>query len=121
MTVFAKGAWYALEDLAATQYNVIGLDWLHDPAQAYKIAQAKGKVVQGNMDPGVLYGSKESITSAVADMVKGFGGGKQGWITNLGHGQSLVPRMLFSCTDRSNRGHAIHRPGEASLLFRANP
>jgi len=96
MTVFAKGAWYALEDLAATQYNVIGLDWLHDPAQAYKIAQAKGKVLQGNMDPGVLYGSNESITSAVADMVRGFGGGKQGWITNLGHGQNLVSRTIFS-------------------------
>ncbi|KAF2146627.1 uncharacterized protein K452DRAFT_218362 [Aplosporella prunicola CBS 121167] len=86
MTVFAKGAWYALEDLCATNYNVIGLDWLHDPAEAYKIAQANKKVLQGNADPGILYGSKESITSVVEGMVKGFGGGKQGWIANLGHG-----------------------------------
>ncbi|KAF2088195.1 uroporphyrinogen decarboxylase [Saccharata proteae CBS 121410] len=86
MTVFAKGAWYALDDLCNTNYNTIGLDWLHEPAEAYRVAQAKGKVLQGNADPGVLYGSRESITRVVENMVKGFGGGKQGWIANLGHG-----------------------------------
>ena len=86
MTVFAKGAWYALEDLCNTKYNTIGLDWLHAPAEAYKVAQAKGKILQGNADPGVLYGSRESITKVVEDMVAGFGGGKQGWIANHGHG-----------------------------------
>ncbi|KAI4644821.1 Uroporphyrinogen decarboxylase in heme biosynthesis [Alternaria viburni] len=86
MTVFAKGAWYALSDLCDTKYNTIGLDWLHAPAEAYKIAQAKDKVLQGNADPGVLYGTKESITKVVEEMVAGFGGGKQGWIANLGHG-----------------------------------
>ncbi|KAL1311654.1 hypothetical protein AAFC00_001763 [Neodothiora populina] len=86
MTVFAKGAWYALDDLCDTAYNVIGLDWLHDPKEAYAIAQAKGKVLQGNADPGVLYGGKEAITAVVQEMVDGFGGGKQGWIANLGHG-----------------------------------
>lgn len=90
MTVFAKGAWYALEDLAKTNYNVIGLDWLHDPAQAFAIAQANGKVLQGNADPGVLYGGRPAITKLVEEMVPGFGGGKQGWICNLGHG------MIFS-------------------------
>lgn len=91
MVVFAKGAWYALEDLCSSNYDVIGLDWLHDPAEAYKIAQAKGKVVQGNMDPGVLYGSKEAISDTVQHIVKGFGGGKQGWICNLGHGKYQRP------------------------------
>jgi len=86
MTVFAKGAWYALEDLCESNYNVIGLDWLQDPAAAYKVAQAKGKVLQGNADPGVLYGGRDAITSVVKEMVTGFGGGKQGWIANLGHG-----------------------------------
>ncbi|KAJ9648409.1 Uroporphyrinogen decarboxylase in heme biosynthesis [Coniosporium tulheliwenetii] len=86
MTVFAKGAWYALEDLCNTNYSVIGLDWLHDPAEAFSIAQAKGKVLQGNADPGVLYGGKEAISAVVKEMVEGFGGGKQGWIANLGHG-----------------------------------
>lgn len=89
MTVFAKGAWYALEDLCKTDYNVIGLDWLHEPAATYKLARSYGKTVQGNADPGVLYGSRESITAVVEDMVSGFGGGKQGWIANLGHGKTI--------------------------------
>lgn len=87
LVVFAKGSWYALEDLCSLKYDIVQFDWLHDPAEAYAIAQAKGKIVQGNMDPGVLYGSRASITAAVEIMVKGFGGGKQGWITNLGHGK----------------------------------
>jgi len=86
MVVFAKGAWYALQDLCESKYDVIGLDWLHDPAEAYEIARAKGKVLQGNMDPGVLYGSDDAISGTVQHIVKGFGGGKQGWICNLGHG-----------------------------------
>lgn len=91
--VFAKGAWYALEDLCKTNFDVIGLDWLHAPKDAYRIAQKYGKVVQGNADPGVLYGGHEAITRVVKEMVEGFGGGKQGWIANLGHGtfSSLEP------------------------------
>ncbi len=88
MVVFAKGAWYALDALCESGYQVVGLDWLQDAADAVKIA--KGRVVlQGNADPGVLYGSKEAITTVVEDMVAGFGGGKKGWIANLGHGMFL--------------------------------
>ncbi|KAK4954424.1 Uroporphyrinogen decarboxylase in heme biosynthesis [Elasticomyces elasticus] len=86
MVVFAKGAWYALEELCQTKYDVVGLDWLHEPKQAYAVAQKYGKVVQGNADPGVLYGGHEAITKVVEEMVSGFGGGKHGWIANLGHG-----------------------------------
>ncbi|KAI7083056.1 Uroporphyrinogen [Hortaea werneckii] len=86
MVVFAKGAWYALDDLCQTKYDVIGLDWLHEPKDAYAVAQKYGKVIQGNADPGILYGGHAAITKVVENMVKGFGGGKQGWIANLGHG-----------------------------------
>lgn len=98
MTVFAKGAWYALEELCNTNYNVIGLDWLHDPAEAYEIARAKGKTVQGNADPGVLYGGHAAMTAVVKNMVAGFGGGKQGWIANLGHGQSNPDAVVLACS-----------------------
>jgi uroporphyrinogen decarboxylase len=87
MVVFAKGAWYALDELCESGYDVVGLDWLHDPAEAMKIANGR-VVLQGNADPGILYGSREEITRLVEDMVKGFGGGKKGWITNLGHGKA---------------------------------
>ena len=85
MVVFAKGAWYALDKLCESGYDVVGLDWLHDPADAMKIANGR-VVLQGNADPGALYGGREAITKVVEGMVKGFGGGKQGWIANLGHG-----------------------------------
>lgn len=93
MTVFAKGAWYALDKLCDSGYNVVGLDWLHDPAEAF--ALARGRVtLQGNADPGVLYGDRAAITTTVEKMVKGFGGGKKGWIANLGHG--MCPSQLFA-------------------------
>ncbi|BCR84290.1 uroporphyrinogen decarboxylase HEM12 [Aspergillus chevalieri] len=85
MTVFAKGAWYALDDLCESGYNVVGLDWLHDPAEAFKIANGR-VTIQGNADPGVLYGGRPAIAEAVKAMVDGFQKGKQGWIANLGHG-----------------------------------
>lgn len=85
MVVFAKGAWYALDDLCGSGYQVVGLDWLQDPAEAVKIARGR-VVLQGNADPGVLYGGRGAITAVVEEMVYGFGGGKQGWIANLGHG-----------------------------------
>lgn len=95
MVVFAKGAWYSLEDLCQTGYDVVGLDWLHEPKQAYAVAQKYGKVLQGNADPGVLYGGHGAITRVVEEMVEGFGGGKQGWIANLGHGR-LDPYLVLS-------------------------
>lgn len=98
MTVFAKGAWYALEDLCKTSYDVVGLDWLHDPAVAYKVARTYGKTLQGNADPGVLYGGHEAITAVVKEMVAGFGGGKQGWIANLGHGMLHYIEKLCDLT-----------------------
>ncbi|KAI1006187.1 Uroporphyrinogen decarboxylase [Podosphaera aphanis] len=91
MVVFAKGAWYALDQLCDLGYQVVGLDWLQNPAGAVKIRGSRPVVFQGNADPGVLYGSRESITKVVEEMVEGFGGGKQGWIANLGHG--ITPRV----------------------------
>ena len=86
IVVFAKGAWYALEELCDSGYQVVGLDWLQDSKEAVKIG--KGRVtLQGNMDPGVLYGGREAITKAVEEMVTGFFGEKKGWIANLGHGE----------------------------------
>jgi uroporphyrinogen decarboxylase len=87
MVVFAKGAWYALDSLCDLGYQVVGLDWLQDPAEAIKVRGNRPIVFQGNADPGVLYGTKDAITKVVEKMAAGFGGGKQGWIANLGHGK----------------------------------
>ena len=91
MVVFAKGAWYALDELCESGYQVVGLDWLQDPAEAVRIARGR-VVLQGNADPGILYGGREAITTAVEEMVHGFGadkGSTKGWICNLGHGMPI--------------------------------
>ncbi|PNP41337.1 hypothetical protein TGAMA5MH_06661 [Trichoderma gamsii] len=87
MTVFPKGAWFALDSACNLGYNVVGMDWLQDPSEAVRIRGDRNIVFQGNADPGVLYGTKAAITEAVETMVKGFWSGeKKGWIANLGHG-----------------------------------
>ncbi|KAK9462520.1 Uroporphyrinogen decarboxylase [Lipomyces oligophaga] len=85
VTVFPKGAGYSLDWLADTDYDVFSLDWTVDPKEAVKTAGGR-IVLQGNLDPGVIYGSDDIISKKVEQMIKDFGGGKQGYIVNFGHG-----------------------------------
>jgi uroporphyrinogen decarboxylase len=87
MIVFPKGAWYALSEVREMGYDVVGLDWLHRPADAVAVLGDK-VAIQGNADPGVLYGSREAITATVESMFTGFSwkARRKGWICNLGHG-----------------------------------
>jgi uroporphyrinogen decarboxylase len=80
-TVFAKGAWFALEDLAELPCQVIGLDWNIPPAFAR--ARTNGKVLQGNLDPCALYADTKTIEKLTLEMIRVFGGRH---IVNLGHG-----------------------------------
>jgi len=81
-TVFAKGAWFALEDLAALPCQVIGLDWNIAPEFGKK-ATGGSKVLQGNLDPCALYADATSIEKETLAMIRAFGGRH---IVNLGHG-----------------------------------
>ncbi len=80
--LFAKDAHYILEEFAQTNCSVIGLDWTIEPSKAR--AQTPGKVLQGNLDPCVLYADKETIKKETEIMLRSFG--KQKYICNLGHG-----------------------------------
>ena len=84
MTVFAKGAWYALDDLCDSGYDCMSLDWLYDPKNAVKVVNGRRITLQGNLDPGVMYGSDKVIAKKVKTMLEGFG--KQNYIINFGHG-----------------------------------
>lgn len=85
--IFAKGAHFALPELSKTEYNVIGLDWTMNPAEARKTLAGSGKAVQGNLDPCALYGDAEAIRKEAARMFDSFkSGGSTGYIANLGHG-----------------------------------
>lgn len=116
MVVFAKGAWYALDELCDSGYQVVGLDWLQDPAEAVKIANGR-VVLQGNMDPGVLYGGKEAITADVENIVRGFGGGKHGWIANLGHGKCSYIIAINGLTNSAPRCPARRQTRGFEVLF----
>ncbi|KAJ1919342.1 Uroporphyrinogen decarboxylase in heme biosynthesis [Mycoemilia scoparia] len=97
LTVFAKGAHYALEELAVLPFDVISLDWTIDPVEARKRVQkaregveynAAGRrrpvVLQGNLDPTILFADPEIIRLRTKEMIEKFG--STGHIANLGHG-----------------------------------
>jgi len=88
MTVFAKGGHYALEKLADSGYETVGLDWTIDPVLARKVVGDK-VTLQGNFDPPALYSSTEDIDKLVKIMCDKFGTHR--WIANLGHG--IYPDM----------------------------
>lgn len=83
ITVFAKGAWFALEELAQADCNTIGLDWHINPSMARRLI-GEEKTLQGNLDPCLLYASDDKLVSQTKEMLKSFGGQKH--IANLGHG-----------------------------------
>lgn len=81
-TIFAKGAWFALEDLGELPCQIIGLDWNTTPAFA-RARVGEHKVLQGNLDPCALYADTKTIEKETLEMIRQFGGRH---IVNLGHG-----------------------------------
>ena len=86
--VFAKGAWFALEGLAATGTHGLGIDWCITPELARKFA-GKNVALQGNFDPVKLLAPIPEIKKAVREMIDAFG--TQRYIANLGHG--ILPNI----------------------------
>ncbi|MEM6377037.1 MAG: uroporphyrinogen decarboxylase [Bacteroidota bacterium] len=82
VTLFAKGAWFALEDLAQLDCNTIGVDWNTTPEYA-KSKVGNSKVLQGNMDPCQLYAPVQEIEATALSLIKRF---ESKHIVNLGHG-----------------------------------
>ncbi len=83
VTVFAKGAFFAREEMGKLNCEVIGLDWNMDIAESRKLI-GDTKTLQGNLDPCVLYGSFDEIKKQTRTMMQQFGGHRH--IANLGHG-----------------------------------
>ncbi|MCC6599896.1 MAG: uroporphyrinogen decarboxylase, partial [Crocinitomicaceae bacterium] len=83
VTLFSKGAWFSISDLAVLNCATIGLDWQMDPAWA-RAEAGESKTLQGNLDPAVLYGSTGEIISKTKEMLSLFGPYRH--IANLGHG-----------------------------------
>ncbi|XP_072023924.1 uroporphyrinogen decarboxylase-like [Amphiura filiformis] len=83
MIVFAKGAHYAIQELATLGYDVVSIDWTVEPELA-KMHVREAITLQGNLDPCALYSSNEDLITYTKNMVKHFG--TQQYIANLGHG-----------------------------------
>ena len=95
---FPKGI-HDTSKLAFLNCNALGIDWTKDIAKAK--AEAGGKVVQGNLDPCVLFASKDKIRAEVERIFAAVGTGG-GHVFNLGHG--ILPttpvenaRFLVEC------------------------
>lgn len=80
--VFSKGAFFSLKDIAGLNSNAIGIDWNMSPDFVRNII-GKDRLIQGNLDPCVLYASHSEIEAKTKAMIAAFGGNQ---IVNLGHG-----------------------------------
>ena len=88
VVVFAKGCWYALEDMAKSKASALGVDWTVTPEIARKLTGGN-ITLQGNFDPARLHSSPETIRKMVHEMIDRFG--KDKYIANLGHG--ILPNI----------------------------
>ena len=84
LILFTKGGGQWLEEIATSGCDAVGLDWttdLHEARQRLGTSVA----LQGNMDPNLLYASKQRIVDEVGVVLQQYGQGS-GHVFNLGHG-----------------------------------
>lgn len=90
--VYIKHSGALIERMAATGADVVSLDWTVDMAEGRERINAGRTAagiegpggVQGNLDPGVLFGSQETIKERAEEILKK--AGNKGHVMNLGHG-----------------------------------
>ena len=104
--VFAKGI-NDTAKLASLKCDVLGIDWTKDIGEAR--AQAGSKAIQGNLDPCVLFASKEKIRQETERILERFGNGP-GHVFNLGHG--ILPNV-----DPENAKYLVSCVKELSIKY----
>ncbi|MEA1937711.1 MAG: uroporphyrinogen decarboxylase [Pseudomonadota bacterium] len=83
---YVNGIGHLLEATAETGADVLGIDWRVSLAEVRQRLGAD-RIVQGNLDPALLFASPATIRAATQAMIAATGG--RGHIINLGHG--LLP------------------------------
>ncbi|MFV0530141.1 MAG: uroporphyrinogen decarboxylase [Flavobacteriales bacterium] len=86
--VFAKGCWFAMEEMAKSKVSGLGVDWTLTPQLARKMTGGT-ITLQGNFDPAALLAPVPEIQKRVKNMIDAFG--KDRYIANLGHG--ILPNI----------------------------
>lgn len=84
VTLFARGGENLMPYLLDCNPAMIGIDWTIDMAWAKKHL-GNQVALQGNLDPAILYGTREMITKEIERIVSVFGN-QSGHVFNLGHG-----------------------------------
>ncbi len=83
LILYINGSAGILELMSKSGVDIVSVDWTVDMAQArQRLGDNIG--VQGNLDPCVLFGSKEFIRDRILDTIRK--AGNRGHILNLGHG-----------------------------------
>tara|TARA_Y100001968_G_scaffold333813_1_gene399773 strand:- start:7120 stop:7662 length:543 start_codon:yes stop_codon:yes gene_type:complete len=83
MILYISGSAGVIERMANTGVDIVSLDWTVDMKDGcIRIPENVG--IQGNVDPGILFGNKKMICERILDTVKKAKGRK--YILNLGHG-----------------------------------
>ncbi len=83
LILYISGSAGILEYMGQSGVDMVSVDWTVDMATARQ-RLGKEMKVQGNIDPGVLFGSKEFIRDRIFDTIRK--AGNEGHILNLGHG-----------------------------------
>lgn len=88
--MFAAKSGSIVEKLAESGANCVSLDWTTSITRARHRMKNNSLVIQGNLDPLVLYGPRELIKERTEDILREGQGKKKvkmgGHIMNLGHG-----------------------------------
>ena len=102
--LYISGSAGVIERMANTGVDIVSLDWTVDMAEALaRLPEHIG--VQGNVDPGLLFGTPEAIEARIDDCVRKARGRKH--ILNLGHG-------ILPGTPEEN-GEAFFRAGKSVM------
>ncbi len=83
LILLVTGSAGLLERMNKAGADILTIDWTVDMADA-RARLGKDVKVQGNLDPGVLFGSKDFIRDRILDTIRK--AGNRGHILNLGHG-----------------------------------
>lgn len=110
MILYISGSAGVLERMGKSGVDIVSVDWTVDMAEARARLGHQMKV-QGNMDPGALFGSQEFIRDRILDTIKK--AGNRGHIFNLGHG--VLPetpednvRFFFETAKQADKLLTVH-------------
>jgi len=110
LILYISGSAGVLERMGKSGVDIISVDWTVDMAEARQ-RLGKSMMVQGNIDPGVLFGSQPFIRERIIDTIRK--AGNQGHILNLGHGVLVgTPednvRFFFETAKQADQLLAVH-------------